>query len=74
MSEVMHDSPREFLSDSYSSSECAAQSVIPLDDGSYSCGCSCKGWQATANSVEEGLQLARAHTAQTAALAQSGRR
>jgi hypothetical protein len=64
---VLHDSPREFLSAVVSAGECDAQSVIPLDDGTYSCGCSCKGWVDTASSVEEGLALARAHTAQTAA-------
>ena len=60
---VLHDSPREFLSSV--AGECDAQSVIPLDDGTYACGCSCKEWAATADSVEAGLQLAREHTART---------
>lgn len=64
---ILHDSPREFLSDAVSSGECDVQSVIPLEDGSFSCGCSCKGWVVTAESVESGLALARAHTAETAA-------
>ncbi|BBZ70484.1 MULTISPECIES: hypothetical protein [Mycobacterium] len=64
---VLHDSPREFLSDAVSSGECDVQSVIPLDDGTYSCGCSCKDWVMTAESLQAGLELARKHTAETAA-------
>lgn len=64
---ILHDSPREFLSDVTSSGGCDAQSVIPLDDGTSSCGCSCKGWADVADSLEDGLQLARAHTARTGA-------
>ena len=38
MSEVMYDSPTEFLQDVMQKSDrCVAQSVIPLDDGSYAC-------------------------------------
>jgi hypothetical protein len=60
---VMYDTPLEFVADAIQrSSECAAQSVIPCDDGSYACACSCKNWQATASSLEEGLRLARRHT------------
>jgi hypothetical protein len=68
VSNVLHDSPTEFLSDVVSKTdECAAQSVIPVGDGSYECGCSCKGWTATATSVEDGLRQAREHTTATEA-------
>jgi hypothetical protein len=62
---VLHDSPREFLNSVTGSGGCDAQSVIPLDDSTYACGCSCKAWVATATSIEAGLQLAREHTART---------
>jgi hypothetical protein len=39
-----------------------AQSVIPLDDGTYACACSCETWEVIAPSRQEGLQLARRHT------------
>ncbi|MCW2936362.1 MAG: hypothetical protein JWM19_7324, partial [Actinomycetia bacterium] len=46
MSEVMYDSPTEFLQDVVQKSDqCVAQSVIPLDDGSYACACSCNAWE-----------------------------
>ena len=61
---VMYDTPLEFVASAIQRhDECAAQSVIPRDDGTYACGCSCKRWEATARSLEEGLRLAREHTA-----------
>jgi hypothetical protein len=61
---VMYDTPLEFISDAIQrQDECAAQSVIPRADGTYACGCSCERWEATAPSIEEGLRLAREHTA-----------
>ena len=63
MSEVMYDSPTEFLQDVVQKSDkCVAQSVIPFDDGTYSCACSCNEWEITAASRQEGLQAARRHT------------
>jgi hypothetical protein len=60
---IMYDTPLEFVSSAIQrQDECAAQSVIPNDDGSYACGCSCRQWEATAASVEDGLRLARQHT------------
>jgi hypothetical protein len=60
---VMHDSPTEFLHDvTNSDGRCVAQSVIPRDDGSYVCACSCERWETVAPSREEGLRLARMHT------------
>jgi hypothetical protein len=60
---IMYDTPLEFVSSAIQrQGECAAQSVIPRDDGTYACACSCDKWEATAPSLEEGLRLARAHT------------
>jgi hypothetical protein len=60
---VMYDSPTEFLHDVASSAgECVAQSVIPAQDGTYTCACSCERWSVTAPSRAEGLRLARVHT------------
>jgi hypothetical protein len=60
---IMYDTPLEFVTGAIQrAGECIAQSVIPRDGGSYLCGCSCKKWEATASSLEEGLRLARQHT------------
>jgi hypothetical protein len=60
---VLYDTPLEFVTGAIQRpGDCAAQSVIPREDGSYAVGCSCEKWQATAPSVEEGLRLARQHT------------
>jgi len=60
---IMYDTPLEFVTGAIQrAGECAAQSVIPCDSGGYVCGCSCKKWEATAPSLEEGLRLARQHT------------
>jgi hypothetical protein len=60
---VMYDSPTEFLHDvAQSSGRCVAQSVIPREDGTYVCACSCEQWEIVAPSREKGLQLAREHT------------
>jgi len=59
----MYDTPLEFVSSAIQrQGECAAQSVIPRDDGGYACGCSCERWEATAPTLEDGLRLAREHT------------
>jgi hypothetical protein len=63
MSEVMYDSPTEFLQEVMQRSDrCVAQSVIPLDDGTYACACSCDAWELIAPSRQEGLQACRRHT------------
>lgn len=60
---VMYDTPLEFVNEAVGrSNECVAQSVMPLEDGTYVCGCSCEKWEATASTVEEGLRLAREHS------------
>jgi len=59
----MYDSPTEFLHDVASAGgRCVAQSVIPKEDGTYVCACSCQRWEITAPTREEGLRLAREHT------------
>lgn len=63
MSEVLHDSPTDFLHEmAMSSMACAAQSVIPNDEGTYTVACACQLWGTTAATREEGLNLARRHT------------
>ena len=63
MSEVMYDSPTEFLQDVVQKSDkCVAQSVIPLDDGTYACACSCDNWEIIAIGRAEGLQECKRHT------------
>jgi hypothetical protein len=63
MSEILHDSPTEFLHDmAMSSTACVAQSVIPNDQGTYTVACACQNWETTAPTREEGLHLARRHT------------
>jgi len=60
---VMHDSPTEFLHEvTQTTGVCAAQSVIPREDD-YLCACSCGQWQTSAPTRQEGLRLARLHTA-----------
>ncbi|MCW2932753.1 MAG: hypothetical protein JWM19_3715, partial [Actinomycetia bacterium] len=44
------------------SDQCVAQSVIPLDDGSYACACSCNAWEIIAPTRQEGLLACRRHT------------
>ena len=41
---VLYDSPTEFLHEvAEKAGRCMAQSVIPRDDGTYVCACSCGG-------------------------------
>lgn len=61
-SEVMHDSPLEFMAEAANSGKCVAQSVIPTDDGTYWVACSCDQWETEAASRKEGLDAARRHT------------
>ncbi|MFE9096766.1 hypothetical protein [Streptomyces sp. NPDC007264] len=62
MSDLMYDSPLEFMQEARLSGECVAQSVIPRGDGTYVCACSCEQWETIAPGREEGLRLARRHT------------
>ena len=60
---VMYDSPTEFLHEvAEKKGECVAQSVIPLDDGTYLCACSCENWEVISPDRWKGLDLARQHT------------
>ena len=62
---ALHDSPTDFMSSvAMSRGTCDAQSVIPDGDG-FSCRCSCGAWSTTTATREEGLALAKAHTAST---------
>ena len=65
---VMYDSPTEFLHEvAQHAGMCVAQSVIPTEDGTYRCACSCERWEIFAPSRAEGLRLARVHTGSAAA-------
>lgn len=60
---IMYDSPSEFLHEiAEKKGECVAQSVIPREDGSYVCACSCEHWEVIAPDRSQGLDLARQHT------------
>jgi hypothetical protein len=60
---VLHDSPKEFISALASvGGGCDAQSILPLENGGYLCHCTCGEWDVTALSQEEGLGLAQKHT------------
>jgi len=60
---VMYDTPLEFMNEAAArSGECVAQSVIPLEDGTYRCACTCEQWEILADSKDEGLAEARRHT------------
>jgi len=62
VSEVLHDSPTDFLHEVAASTvPCVAQSVIPGEDGTYTVACSCE-WETVAGTRGEGLDLARRHT------------
>jgi hypothetical protein len=59
---ALHDSPTDFMSTvANSGGTCDAQSVIPEGDH-FLCRCSCGGWTTKADTREEGLRLAQAHT------------
>lgn len=62
---MMLDSPMEYLSgmanaDGY----CIGQSILPIAGG-YRCHCSCGNWDVDVLTEQEGLRLARQHTATT---------
>jgi hypothetical protein len=60
---IMYDSPTEFLHEvAERKGECTAQSVIPLDDGTYAVACSCEQWEVVAPDRWKGLDMAREHT------------
>ncbi|MGW0808958.1 hypothetical protein [Nonomuraea sp. NPDC002799] len=60
---VLYDSPVEFMQNVASANgACVAQSVMPEEDGSYVCACSCDEWLVTASTRDEGLHLCRLHT------------
>jgi hypothetical protein len=61
----LHDSPTEFLHAMASGEgKCYGQSILPVDSGDgFLCRCSCGRWLVSAPTMDEGLALARAHTA-----------
>ena len=62
---VLFDLPTEFFASmAEASGFCDAQSILP-HDGKYFCRCTCGRWDTVSPSRDEGLALARAHTAET---------
>lgn len=60
---IMYDSPTDFLHEvAEKRGECAAQSVILLDEGGYLVACSCEEFEVVAPDRWKGLNLAREHT------------
>jgi hypothetical protein len=65
---VLYDKPTEFIAEIASTASdgyCDAQSILPLD-GRYACHCTCGRWDVMAETRDEGLALARQHTAEAA--------
>lgn len=63
---VLYDLPTEFFADMAAShGYCDAQSILPFE-GKYVCHCTCGSWDIEAPTRDEGLTLARQHTAETA--------
>jgi len=63
---VLYDLPAEFFADmAAATGYCDAQSILPVE-GRYLCHCTCGSWDVEASTRDEGLTLARAHTAETA--------
>jgi len=61
---ALHEKPAEFLAALRDhAGVCDAQSILPADDH-YVCHCTCGRWDVSAATREEGLALARAHTAE----------
>jgi hypothetical protein len=62
---VLYDLPQEFMADiTACTGFCDAQSILPRDDR-YICHCTCGRWDIVTGTRDEGLDLARAHTAET---------
>lgn len=60
---VLYDLPGEFLADMMASTgTCDAQSILPSEDGSYVCHCTCDNWDTVTDTSAEGLKQAREHT------------
>jgi hypothetical protein len=60
---ALEEKPLEFLTSiANSGGSCDGQAIIP-DGGHYRCWCSCGEWNIEAPTQEEGLRLARGHTA-----------
>jgi hypothetical protein len=66
---ALYEFPADFMT-SLAQAErgyCDAQSVLPVDDH-YVCHCTCGAWDTTSATLNEGVELARKHTAETDAL------
>ena len=60
---VLDDSPTELLHEVVENKgDCGAQSVVPLEDGTYLVACACEEFEVVAPDRWKGLNLAREHT------------
>lgn len=60
---ALHDAPVEFLQSAHEvTGYCEAQSILPTAEG-YVCHCTCGTWDVIASTQEQGVELARQHTA-----------
>jgi hypothetical protein len=60
---ALHEKPLEFLTSiANTGGSCDGQAIVPAD-GHYRAYCSCGNWNIEVDDPEEGLQLARNHTA-----------
>lgn len=61
---ALHEKPLEFLTSiANTGGDCDGQAILPADDGHYRAWCSCGRWDIEVHDSQEGLRLARLHTA-----------
>jgi hypothetical protein len=59
----LYEKPLEFVqSIANSGGGCDGQAIIPTDDGTFRCWCSCGEWALQTETSDEGLHAARVHT------------
>jgi hypothetical protein len=60
---ALHEKPLEFLASiANTGGDCDGQSILP-ENGHFRASCSCGNWSVEVDDSEEGLRLARLHTA-----------
>ncbi len=60
---ALHEKPLEFLSSiANTRGDCDGQSILP-EDGHFRASCTCGNWSVEVDDSDEGLRLARLHTA-----------
>lgn len=60
---ALHEKPLEFLAGiANTGGDCDGQSILP-EDGHFRASCTCGNWSVEVDDSDEGLRLARLHTA-----------